>query len=99
MCWQEVAGPVTVSTHCWAELALTAVWLAGDLGAPCRSPASVRQVEASGRNPASRETGTRWGARGTSFSCWPARGTAEGGRRRRRVVPGACGCRGLGRDP
>ena len=53
----------------------------------------MRQVEDSGRRPASRETGINWGgARGSIWSCCGEIGTADGGNLRR-TVPGEEGWR------
>ena len=53
----------------------------------------MRQVDDSGRNPASRDTGINCGgARGSIWSCCGEIGTAEGGNLRR-TVPGEEGWR------
>ena len=94
MCGEGRTPPARVSTHEGApeEAALTADVGEGD-GAAWRRAATVRQVEDSGRSPASRDTGINWGgARGSIWSCCGEIGTADGGNLRR-TVPGEEGWR------
>ena len=70
--WEEEAPPHKVRTHGAAagQLTCSCVVVEVTMGGAWRRAATVRQVDASGRSPASRDTGMSCGAgRGTRWSC------------------------------